>query len=718
MPIVTLLLAPDSLPVRAIVILGYVAAGALYLVLRKRMGGSPQPLTLRQRAGLGLGVLVGSVAGAAMVGWAESLPIWQAVGEPALRGHLGLGAMLGGWIGLEIAKRLNATTQPSGNAVVFPILVAMTFARLAAVLDPSTGLRAGLPTSLPWGLDFGDAIARHPTQFYELAFGLVLAAIFLVRLLTRRQRGCMFSQFVFAYFAFSFIIEFARPRVVVTELHLSIFQFAAIVGMGHALLHWRDECCALPSAPPIAEPANGVEFVEMTTSLCPSCLEKIEAKMLIENGRVIMQKYCPVHGLQRVLISDDAAYWRESRRLYKPPTAPQRRNTAMKHGCPHDCGICPDHEQHSCLAIVEITQQCDLACPVCYASSTPSQPHRTLEQIRFMLDSAVANEGRVNVVQISGGEPSLHPELFAVFDEVKKRPIRHLMLNTNGRRIAEDPDFVRRLADYMPGFEVYLQFDSLRPATLVELRGRDLSGTRRRAVDALAKHDISTTLVATLKRGVNDDQVGEILAFAQAHPNVRGVTFQPVQAAGRLHSFDPERNRLTLSEVRKSILAQNDLFTAKDLVPVPCHTDALAMGYALRLGKRMIPLSKMIDPRSLLSAGGNTICYEQDAAAREHIMRLFSASASPASAAESLEAVCCATDLPRGITYRNIFRVIIMQFMDAWSMDLRSLKRSCVHIVHPDGRLIPFETYNLFYRDSLKQGETVLAASGAQATAP
>jgi uncharacterized radical SAM superfamily Fe-S cluster-containing enzyme len=234
----------------------------------------------------------------------------------------------------------------------------------------------------------------------------------------------------------------------------------------------------------------------------------------------------------------------------------------------------------------------------------------------------------------------------------------------------------------------------------VKLRGRDLSSTRLKAVEALEKYDISTTLVATLKKGVNDDQFGEILTFAQGHANVRGVTFQPIQAAGRLTDFNPATDRLTLSEVRSAILSQHKLFTPQDLVSVPCHTDCLAMGYALRNGKRLTPLSKIIDPRALLNAGGNTICYEQDAGAREHLMRLFSASASPTSAAQSLGEICCTAELPHGLTYKNIFRVIIMQFMDAWSMDLRSLKRSCVHIVHPDGRLIPFETYNLLYRDS------------------
>jgi 7,8-dihydro-6-hydroxymethylpterin dimethyltransferase len=255
----------------------------------------------------------------------------------------------------------------------------------------------------------------------------------------------------------------------------------------------------------------------------------------------------------------------------------------------------------------------------------------------------------------------------------------------------------------MPGFEVYLQFDSLRGESLRRLRGADLSDVRRRALEALNRHGISTTLVVTLVKGVNDGEIGEIIDFALAMPCVRGVTFQPVQCAGRLPAdFDP-RQRLTLSAVRSAILRQHSLFTARDVVPVPCHTDALAMGYAVRRGRGAVPLSKLVDPAVLMGLGGNTICYEQDPAIRRQVHELFSAAASPASAAAQLNLLCCVPALSgvgRGLplAYDQIFRVIIMQFMDAYSMDLRSLKRSCVHIVHPDGRLIPFDTYNLLYR--------------------
>lgn len=677
-------------------IAGYLAGVMLYVRLRRRW---PVGLgvSLRQGTWLVAGMLAGSLLGFAAVRLAESMHgLWVLAADTAIVPHsaASLGAMIGGWCGMELTKKILRLGYPSGDAFVFPLMLALSISRLGQMLIPS-----GLPTGLPWGVAIADGIARHPVHLYEIACLLGIAAIFLYRVLRHRQRGCMFSQFVFAYLAISFVIDFFRQRYTLAAIPLSMQQLVMLGGMAHALVHWKDECCGKPQASATSATPAGPELVELTNSLCTTCLQKVEAKVLIDAGSVYLQKFCPDHGLQKVLIADDVPYWREARALYKPPTSPLRRNTAMRRGCPHDCGICPDHEQHSCLAIIEVTDQCDLGCPVCYARSSAGRSHRILAEIEFMLNAAVANEGKLNVAQISGGEPTLHPEFFAILDAVRRRPIRHIMLNTNGKRLATDREFVKRLAAYLPGFEVYLQFDSLRAESLKQIRGADLTDIRKRALDALDEAGISTCLVVTLVKGINDGEVGEIIKYAASRRCVRGVTFQPLQAAGRLVGVRPEASRLTLTEVRRAILEQSSIFSAGDIVPVPCHTDALAMGYALRVGGRLMPLSKLVDPRALLNIGGNTICYEQDPRIREQVMRLFSASASPTSAADSINELCCEPDVrTAGFSYDKVFRVVIMQFMDAWNMDLRSLKRSCVHIVHPDGRLIPFETYNLFYR--------------------
>ena len=448
-------------------------------------------------------------------------------------------------------------------------------------------------------------------------------------------------------------------------------------------------------------------YYELTNSICTTCYRKVEAKIVFQDNCVYMHKRCPHHGFEKVLISTDVEYYKRSRLTLKPGQLPVKFNTPIKYGCPYDCGLCPDHEQHSCLTLVEITDACNLACPICYAESGPHrQTHRSMEQVEFMLDCIVRNEKEPDIVQISGGEPTIHPQFFEILDAAKRRPIKHLMVNTNGIRIAQEPDFARRLKDYLPGFELYLQFDSLEEAPLRDLRGADLRRVRLQALENLNKHNISTTLVVTVKKGSNDQELGKIIDFALKQPCVRGVTFQPIQAAGRLENFDAARDRLTLAEVRQNILSQSDLFQPEDIIPVPCHPDCLAMGYALKLGTKTVPLTSMIDPKVLLQGEGNTIVYERDPRLRDHVFKLFSTSHSPESATASLKQLLCCLPLvqvPDSMTYDKVFRVLLIQFMDAQNFDVRSVKKSCIHIVHPDGRIIPFDTFNLFYRDDKEQ---------------
>jgi len=275
------------------------------------------------------------------------------------------------------------------------------------------------------------------------------------------------------------------------------------------------------------------------------------------------------------------------------------------------------------------------------------------------------------------------------------------MLNTNGIRIAKDFEFAKKLATYAPDFEIYLQFDSFKPEALQHLRGEDLTATRMKALEHLNALNLSTTLVVTLQKGVNDDEIGKIIEFALKQKCVRGVTFQPTQIAGRVENFNPATDRLTLTEVRQNILNQTNIFTAKDLIPVPCNADALVMGYALKLAGQTFPLTRYIDPSHLLDNSRNTIVYEQDQALHEQMINIFSTGISVDRVEENMkQLLCCLPQIEApGLGYENLFRIIIMRFIDAYDFDVRAIKKSCVHIIHKDGRIIPFETMNLFYRD-------------------
>jgi uncharacterized radical SAM superfamily Fe-S cluster-containing enzyme len=338
--------------------------------------------------------------------------------------------------------------------------------------------------------------------------------------------------------------------------------------------------------------------------------------------------------------------------------------------------------------------------------SSPSYGrHRTLAEIEQMLDVVVANEGNPDVVQISGGEPTVHPQFFEILDIAKTKPIKHLMVNTNGIRIAKDEQFVKRLASYMPDFEIYLQFDSFKKEALEQLRGEDLREVRLKALEHLNKYNLSTTLVVTLQKGLNTDEIGKIIEYALQQPCVRGVTFQPTQQAGRLENFNEKTDRYTMTEVRSAILEQTKVFNHNDLIPVPCNPDALVMGYALKLGGEVIPLTRMINPDDLLDNSKNTIVYEQDERLKGHLLNMFSTGNSVDKAKEHLHSLlCCLPEIDApSLSYDNLFRVIIMQFIDAQNFDVRAIKKSCVHIVNKDMQIIPFETMNIFYRDDKRE---------------
>jgi len=444
-------------------------------------------------------------------------------------------------------------------------------------------------------------------------------------------------------------------------------------------------------------------FYDYTKSLCHHCLALVDTKIVFQDDKVLMLKHCKTHGEMKSMIADDVNYYKQLRNYNKQSEMPLKFNTKVHYGCPYDCGLCTDHEQHSCLTIVEVTDRCNLACPTCYASSAPNYGrHRTLEEIEKMFDTVVANEGEPDVVQISGGEPTVHPEFFKILDIAKSKPIKHLMLNTNGIRIAKDINFVEKLATYMPDFEIYLQFDSFKPEVLEKLRGEDLTEVRKKAIEHLNQFNISTTLVITLQKGENDDEIGQIIEYALQQKCVRGVTFQPTQVAGRNDNYDDISGRITLTEVRRKIYQQYPVFTPQDLIPVPCNPDALCMAYALKIDGEVFPMTHLINPEDLLNNSKNTIVFEHDEKLKTHMLNLFSTGISVDCAeGEFSELMCC---LPRvqsdTLNYNNLFRILIMNFMDAHDFDVRAVKKSCVHIVSDKMKIIPFETMNLFYRDN------------------
>lgn len=445
-------------------------------------------------------------------------------------------------------------------------------------------------------------------------------------------------------------------------------------------------------------------FYAQTQSLCETCLEVVPAKILFQHGNVYYQKRCKNHGVQKTLVSTDIEYFKRCKDYLKPGDMPNKFQTEIDKGCPHDCGLCPDHEQHSCLALFEIIDECNMHCPVCFANSAPGMGNaRSMEDIEIMLQTLIESELEPDLVQISGGEPTLHPELLTILRRLKDSPVRHLMLNTNGIRIAKDLDLVKSLADLQPGFEVYLQFDSFKKTALKNIRGQDMRNIHIQALENLEKYNISTTLVCAIRKGMNDDEVGEIIEYAQQWRCVRGVTFQPIQDAGR-NENETKEQRITLSEIRNSIINADNPFKDADMIPLPCHPEHISIGYALKAPGKLIPVTGMLPKEILLQGTTNTIAFEKNPALKSAFLELFSLDACSEKTTDQLQTLlCCLPTIDaEEMSYENVFRIVIMSFMDQYDFDIGSIKRSCTHFVEPNGKIYPFETYNLFYREKLK----------------
>jgi uncharacterized radical SAM superfamily Fe-S cluster-containing enzyme len=442
-------------------------------------------------------------------------------------------------------------------------------------------------------------------------------------------------------------------------------------------------------------------YSEATRSVCPTCLRVIDARIVVRDDRVIMTKACPDHGPFEALLSSDARMYVDSLPFNKPGRSPLAFSTAVSRGCPDDCGLCPEHRQHTCAALIEITSRCNLDCPVCFADAGPGFD-LTLAQVERMLDRFVELEGKPEVVQFSGGEPTLHPDLVAMIRAANGRGIRMVMLNTNGLRIAEDDAFLARLADVRP--TVYLQFDGFSARSQVALRGQNLLGIKLKALDRLAQAKLDVVLVPTVDKSANHDQLGEIVRFGLRHPAVHGIAFQPVTHGGRFPPSDP-LERETIPDVIHGIAGQTGgLLVESDFIPVPCcHPTCRSATYLYVDGDKVTPLPRVLEVDKYLNYVVNRTLPEIRPEILEALEGLWSAASVPGatSTVRRFRDACC--DIPFLNTAshlkRHVFTIVIQDFADAYTMDLNVLHKCCVGQLIPDGRMIPFCAYNsLGYR--------------------
>jgi len=446
-------------------------------------------------------------------------------------------------------------------------------------------------------------------------------------------------------------------------------------------------------------------FFDATRSFCSSCHELCDAKVIIKNGSAYLLKTCPAHGEELELFEEDASYLFETHKYLKPGNR-LKADTPIRRGCPFDCGLCPDHEQHTCIGLIEVTQACDLVCPVCYADAGRGE-HLPLDRIEAMMDFYKAREGgKPEILQVSGGEPTSHPQIEEILKLAKKKRFKYVMLNTNGLRVSEDKDLAAFLRSLTPGFEVYLQFDGLKEKAYQKLRGRKLLEVKLAAIENLRAAGVPITLVSTIARGVNDDQIGELVKFGLATDHIRGINFQPVAYFGRGTGENLE-NRVTLSGIRREIERQTGgIFKKDDIVPLPCDVDRVAVTYAVKKDGDYIPITSKIQVDNYLELIDNTMDFRAEDLVKNAIAK---------SITKGIGCDCVrlmdelATILPEGymkwtpqrradFINTNTFRITISSFVDEYNFDAKSIRRECVHVITPDLKRIPFSTYNMLHR--------------------
>jgi 7,8-dihydro-6-hydroxymethylpterin dimethyltransferase len=424
---------------------------------------------------------------------------------------------------------------------------------------------------------------------------------------------------------------------------------------------------------------------------------------------VVLSRRCPAHGRFDAVVYGNSERYLEIQRFDKPGEEPLERQTEVERGCPHDCGICPEHAQHTCLGIIEVNTACNLDCPICFAESgTGRQEHGyslSLEQVERMLDAFVRAEGEPESVQLSGGEPSIHPQILEMLAAAKRRGIELVMLNTNGIRLARDPRFAPALAEI--GVHVYMQFDGFDEATQLAIRGRSLTDEKLRALDRCAAAGVTVSLAAAIERDLNEHEVGPVLRFGVEHPAVTGVFFQPVTHSGRFRADSDPLDKLTNSDVIGLVSEQlPEWFRDDDFVPVPCCSPTCRSAtFALYDEEDLVPLPRLVEVEDYLDYVTNRAL--PDLEVREALEGLWSAKAAGGSApvAERLDCVACATGMPpelREVAARG-FMVVVQDFQDPYTLDVDKLRKCCVSEIAPDGRLIPFCAYNsVGYREQVR----------------
>lgn len=438
---------------------------------------------------------------------------------------------------------------------------------------------------------------------------------------------------------------------------------------------------------------NAGELLERTTSICPGCFALLPAEIRARGCGVYLVKTCPLHGPFRGLIWSDRELYERSFRYTKPGTLPVEFGASRRRGCPYDCGICPDHQQHTCLAIVEITQRCNLQCPICIASSG-SGWNLSIERIRGMLRSLLRYEGHPIPIQFSGGEPTVRKDLVDIVRAAKELGFTFMEIDSNGVELARRRDLAARLVDAgLSG--VYLQFDGFSPEATARIRGRDLLDVKLEAIRRCQEGGLPVTLGVTVVKGVNDGELWDIVRFG-IEQRLVGANFQPFTPSGRYpHELGSPDERMTTSDVMRGVEQQSaGRILATDFISIPCQDNRCAvLAYLLVKDSEIVPVNRMVDVGYVLDYYANLSNWDDLLQGlRDAAWSLWSCSAMVGCSNPAALADLCCGKFSNADAY---FTVGCHGMQDRWNFDIGRVKKCCFQALIPSGRLVPFCLYNL-----------------------
>ncbi|MEM2105173.1 MAG: radical SAM protein [Candidatus Bathyarchaeia archaeon] len=475
-----------------------------------------------------------------------------------------------------------------------------------------------------------------------------------------------------------------------------------------------------------------MQVIKDTKSLCPECLKVVDATIFEDGGKVYIKKTCPEHGFfQDVYWSDYMQYSRAEKFRYDGDGLGNPR-TKTVNGCPYDCGICPQHKSHTALAIIDITNRCNLKCPVCFANAAAAgyvyEP--TKEEIRGMLENLRKNDPvPATALQFSGGEPTVRNDLFELIRTAKELGFRHVEVNTNGLRLSQSVEYCRGLKE--AGMStIYLQFDGLTSEVYKFIRGIDLLDVKIKAIENCRKAGIdSIVLVVTLIKGVNDSQLGDIIHFAAKNFDViRCINVQPVSLCGRLPQTELDKMRITIPDFMRLVQEQTSgKIKVSDFYPVPTVVPISKAVGALK-GKRYVEFTAhphcgmatylFIENGEIvpITRYGNVDKFV------ETMRKIYDDASKGNKNKAKLRLVGALRHIKFSFLRKHVWGVLkegsyealsklqrksillsAMHFMDPYNFDLERVQRCVIHYAIPDGRIIPFCTMNSIHRAEIEK---------------